>query len=207
MRLSTRDSAPPTIRELLKDGTQAHHARAEASLPLMDEALTLDRYRDILARLLGFYAPLERRLADADWSRIGLDPERRRKSPLLLTDLRALGLGDGEIVALPHCADLPDARSLSDALGCLYVLEGATLGGQLVRRHLAAHLGLGPHNGCAFFAAYGDAVGPMWREYQQRLAVLVDGGAAASEDVVDAARRTFDALTHWLNTPTPLHGV
>ena len=207
MHPSTRDSAPPTIRELLKVGTQAHHARAEASLPLMDEGLTVDRYRQMLARLLGFYAPLERRLAGADWSRIGLDPARRRKSPLLVADLRALALTDAQITALPRCEELPEARSLSDALGCLYVLEGATLGGQLVRRHVAARLGIGPQNGCAFFAAYGDAVGPMWREYQQRLATLVDGGEAAADAVVDAARRTFDALTHWLHTPTSHGGV
>jgi heme oxygenase len=196
---SIRDSAQPTIRELLKHGTQAHHARAEASLPLMDEGLTVERYRRMLARLLGFHAPLEQRLAGADWRRIGLDPARRRKSPLLVADLRALTLTDAQIAALPRCEDLPEARGLSSALGCLYVLEGATLGGQLVRRHVAARLGLGPQNGCAFFAAYGDAVGPMWREYQQRLATLVDGGEAAADEVVDAARQTFDALTRWLD--------
>lgn len=207
MSLSTRDSAPPTIRELLRHGTQAHHARAEARLPLMDEALTVERYRQMLARLLGFYAPLEQRLAGADWSRLALDPERRRKWPLLAADLRALGLTDARIAGLPRCVDLPEARRLPDALGCLYVLEGATLGGQLVRRHVAARLGLGPHNGCAFFAAYGDAVGPMWREYQQRLAILVDGGDVAADEVVDAARRTFDALTRWLEPMTPPHVV
>ncbi len=207
MHPSTRDSVPPTIRELLKVGTQAHHARAEASLPLMDEGLTVDRYRQMLARLLGFYAPLEQRLAGADWSRIGLDPAQRRKSPLLVADLRALALTDAQITALARCEELPEARSLSDALGCLYVLEGATLGGQLVRRHVAARLGLGPQNGCAFFAAYGDAVGPMWREYQQRLATLVDGGEAAADAVVNAARRTFDALTRWLDTPTSDDGA
>ena len=207
MSLSTRDSAPPTIRELLRHGTQAHHARAEARLPLMDEALTVERYRQMLTRLLGFYAPLEQRLAGADWSRIALDPERRRKWPLLVADLRALALTDAQIEALPRCDDLPEARSLADALGCLYVLEGATLGGQLVRRHVAARLGLGPQNGCAFFAAYGDAVGPMWREYQQRLATLVDSGAVEADEVVGAARRTFDALTRWLDAMTPPRGV
>lgn len=207
MHPSTRDSAPVTIRDLLRDGTQAHHARAEASLPLLDEALTVERYRELLARLLGFYAPLEQRLSDASWSRIGLDPARRRKAPLLVADLRALALTDAQIAALPRCGDLPAVRALSDALGCLYVLEGATLGGQLVRRHVAARLGLGPENGCAFFAAYGDTVGPMWREYQQRLAALVEGGDAEAVEVVDAARRTFDALTRWLDTPTPLGGA
>ena len=183
-----------------------HHARAEASMPLMDASLTRERYRQTLAKLLGFYAPLEERLADADWSVIGLDPARRRKSPLLVSDLAALELAPAQIAALPRCHELPDTRTLAGALGCLYVLEGATLGGQLVRRHVAERLGLGPHSGCAFFAAYGDAVGPMWREYQQRLAIVVDLGHAAPGDVVDAARETFDALTRWLDTGAPLGG-
>ena len=175
-------------------------------MPLMDASLTLDRYRQTLAKLLGFYTPLEERLALADWSLIGLDPTRRVKAPLLVSDLASLDLSPEQIAELPRCHDLPDTGSPAGALGCLYVLEGATLGGQLVRRHVAERLGLGPQNGCAFFAAYGDAVGPMWREYQQRLATVVDRGSADPNDVIAAARRTFDALTRWLDTRAPLGG-
>ena len=45
------------------------------------------------------------------------------------------------------------------------MVEGATLGGQLLRRHLAPRLALTPERGLAYFAAYGDAVGPMWRAF------------------------------------------
>jgi heme oxygenase len=207
VRSATRVPAPPTIRDLLREGTRVHHARAEARMPLMDDALTLDGYRETLARLLGFYDPLEARLAGADWRRIGLDPERRRKSQLLVADLQALGVAPARIAGLPRCADLPDARSLAGALGCLYVVEGATLGGQLVRRHVAARLGLGPQEGCAFFTSYGAAVGPMWREYQDRLAIVVEAGDAAADDVVHAARQTFDALTRWLDFTEPAAGT
>jgi heme oxygenase len=195
------------IRDLLREGTRVHHARAEASLPLMDESLTRDRYARALARLLGFYAPLERRLDAVDWAAVGLDWTARRKAPLLAGDLRRLGWNDAALAALPQCDDLPPVDSPSRALGCLYVFEGATLGGQLVRRHLARRLALGPESGAAFFAAYGDAVGPMWRAYQQRLAELVDRGACAPDDVLDAARDTFDALTRWLDRDAAIAGA
>jgi heme oxygenase len=117
------------IRELLREGTRDHHARAEASLPLMDEALSRDRYARALARLLGFYAPLDRRLDALDWEAIGLDWTARRKAPLLADDLRRLGVPMAEIARLPECDDLPTVDSAARALGCLYVLEGATLGG------------------------------------------------------------------------------
>jgi heme oxygenase len=195
------------IRELLKEGTRTHHARAEASLPLMDEALTRERYVHTLARLHGFYAPLEERLARADWSAVPLAWERRRKSPLLADDLRALGWTDGQLARLPRCDRLPDVRTTARLLGCLYVLEGATLGGQLVRRHVARRLGLTPATGLAFFSAYGDAVGPMWREYQDRLAEAVARGACAPDQVVDAARDTFDAFTGWLRDEPAVAGA
>ena len=50
-------------------------------------------------------------------------------------------------------------------MGCLYVLEGATLGGVVIRRHPEQKLRLGPDNGAAFFHAYGPDTGRRWREF------------------------------------------
>jgi heme oxygenase len=60
----------------------------------------------------------------------------------------------------------PLARAnLNFAVGCLYVLEGATLGGQFISRHLAT-LGIGPANGGLFFHGYGAKTGEMWKSFQ-----------------------------------------
>ena len=192
------------IRDLLRDATRAHHARAEASLPLMDPALTRADYARVLEALHGFHAPLEARLAPRPWTTLGLDWDARRKTPLLALDLRALGRTHAEVDALPVCDALPDTSSLARALGCAYVLEGATLGGQLVRRHLAHTLGLGPESGAAYYSAYGDAVGPMWREFVAGLTMAVERDGCPPDDVVAGARDTFDALADWLAATRPV---
>jgi heme oxygenase len=66
---------------------------------------------------------------------------------------------------------------------------------------------MGPESGAGFFAVYGDAVGPMWRAYQTRLAELVEDGACAPDKVLDSARQTFDALTRWLDGDAAIAGA
>jgi heme oxygenase len=41
-------------------------------------------------------------------------------------------------------------------IGTLYVIEGATLGGQVISRHLYRHLGFSANAGARFFNGYGD---------------------------------------------------
>ena len=182
------------ILERLKAETAQHHARAEACLPLFDDGLTLDRYRDTLAAMYGFYRPVEERLAAVAGPWAAQLPGRR-KAHLLARDLRALG--PGLEADLPLCDDLPRLARPADALGCLYVLEGATLGGQLIRRHLGRTLGVGAERGCAFFTSYGDRVGPMWKEFRGWVTSYVAERGEA-DAVVGAAGETFDALTRWL---------
>jgi heme oxygenase len=80
------------------------------------------------------------------------------------------------------------------------VLEGATLGGQLILRHLQRHFAGIPAGGFAFFRAYGEDVGPMWRAFGEALT-----RASSAEDsqlfkgrVVQGAKDTFDAFERWL---------
>ena len=192
------------IHALLKDGTRAQHARAEASLPLLDPALSLADYARVVEALHGFHAPLERRLAAVPWARIGLDWDARRKTPLLARDLRALGRTAADVAALPLCEPLPDVTTHARLLGCAYVLEGATLGGQLVRRHLARSLGLGPATGAAYYHAYGSDVGPMWRAFLGGLTAAVERDGCAPDEMLAGARETFDALADWLARTLPV---
>jgi heme oxygenase len=178
----------------LKTRTRPHHDRIEAALNPMRPGLTPADYTAMLGRLYGFHAAWEA-AAGRHFAGDRRDFfERRRKAHLLDRDLRRLGLGDAELAALPRCDALPGTETFADVLGSVYVLEGATLGGVHIGRHLAATLGVTPADGGAFFASYGDRVGPMWRETQQFLVAL---GAGIEEAVVAAAAATFDALQHW----------
>jgi heme oxygenase len=82
-------------------------------------------------------------------------------------------------------------------LGTAYVLEGATLGGQIITRHLQQELGIQPECGGAFFHSYGASVAPMWREFVE---VLNTYPATEDEQValVASACETFSSLEAWL---------
>lgn len=181
----------------LRQETQASHVALEQGLPLMAPDLSRERYVALLRRFYGFYAPVERRVSayrdPASWPD-GLD---RRKVGLLERDLLCLGHAAGDLSGLPRCPAVPRAPSRAAELGLMYVLEGATLGGQLIQRHVKAVLGLDAACGCAFFASYGRDAGAMWRSFCGVLERELATGPQQDEAVV-AARETFDALRHWL---------
>jgi heme oxygenase len=167
----------------------------------MDPALTPADYRQHLEALHGLYAPLEATLATR---LMGLTPELRMgerwKLPLLAKDLRALGHDATSLARLPHATWLPPLPGVPEALGGLYVLEGATLGGQLILRHLQRHFVGRSVGDFAFFRAYGEEVGPMWRAFGE--VVTRASAAAGSEDfnarAVQGAKDTFDAFESWV---------
>jgi len=164
----------PAILDLLRERTRAAHDRAEEALPLLDPSLDAARYRAILAGFWGFHAALEPCLAAvAELRALGLDPAERRKLPRLEHDLRTLG---ADPMRLPVANAVPEVEGAAAALGCMYVLEGATLGGRVISRHLAAR-GIGPDTGGAFFAGYGRTLEP--HEHRQ-LSVLAAMHAMAT---------------------------
>src|SRR5215467_6457239 len=134
----------------LRQKTLRLHLRLKEEIGLCRRLTSLEDYRRLLERFLGFYGPVESALERHFNRRAGgFDFERRRKVPMLVSDLRALGVKD--LTALPRCAILPALDSAPQAFGCLYALEISTLGWQFVARHLNRSLGVGPGAGCSFF--------------------------------------------------------
>ena len=180
----------------VRASTRALHDRLEARLPLLSPTLALPEYTRLLSAFHGFYRPLEAQL-DPIASRIAsLDWPQRRKTHLLEADLAVLGTATDAVNALSACSRLPTPSDECGTLGCLYVLEGATLGGQISLRALRETLGIDRASGAAFFSSYGDEVGPRWRRFLACLATL------KRADEIDTAARvaaqTFQLLESWL---------
>jgi heme oxygenase len=172
-----------TLRDLLHERTAPDHQALEAT-PVMRTFAggnpSVAEYLDYLARQRRLHAPIERALAG--W----LPPQwidlRLRKASWLLSDLRALGAQGDE----PEAEFAPIA-TWGEALGVLYVLEGGTLGLQVVRKRLQAeHPAL--HAAGRFMLGYGPDTGRHWRGFVQ---VLEELPPAQWPAAVDAARRTF----------------
>jgi heme oxygenase len=185
-----------TRMHLLKQATRSAHDRIERALPLLDRSLTGERYLRVLQSLYGFYAPLEPLCeVEAGPTAAVLELKTRRKAPLLADDLAILGHAHSEIQALPSCRTLPMVTEPSQAIGVLYVLEGATLGGQIISQRLRESLAITAANGGSFFACYGDGRREMWR----RFAAHVDGAPNLDVDTaIAAAIETFESLERWL---------
>ena len=192
-------NAPIHVR--LRRETRSEHDAIEAALNLSSESLTLDDYRRTLQRFYGYYRPLEDAIfAVGGWERGPGDLDGRRKTPSLELDLRTLGVDALE--SLPLCHQLPQIESAASAFGGLYVMEGATLGGQFISRHVQQALGVTLETGGRFFHGYGERTGSMWQTFQKAL----DAFATTQEtqdQVVMTAQQTFRTLRAWfiqLNT-------
>jgi heme oxygenase (biliverdin-IX-beta and delta-forming) len=185
------------LRQQLKRGTAALHRRLEAQLGLIDPTLSLERYRRVLEIFYGFYSPVEASLVPLAAAGPPLAFPLRARSELIEHDLLAMGLSRPELAELPRCVVLPRLSCLEDLAGCLYVLEGACLGGQVIASLLCRRFGVVKGSGASFFV--GDAEGTRAR-WMLVLAWLegVMGAGARSEEIVAAACATFQTLAQWV---------
>ena len=194
------------ILKRLKLATSACHTALEDQLPLMNDDLSLSSYSQFVGRFFSFYAPLESQLmVSPHWRSLAFDYTARQKTPRLMLDLLALGSSSAELAATPRCTNLPGLTTPEDLLGCLYVIEGATLGGRIITRQLHTQLGLTPESGGAFFDGYGAQTGSNWKAFCTMLSNHADLHADENRHaaIVAGANRTFETLTHWL-FPTSL---
>jgi len=180
-----------SLRELLKSETAALHDEIEKSSlmrGLMAEEFTRQDYVVYLRRMRDFYAGIEARLSAVP--RIDEDVpdfDRRMKVNALNADLFAMGdqAGAGD------WKDPFEISDLSQALGVMYVLEGSTLGGQLISRKLRERDFISEKN-LNFFNHYGADVGVYWKKF---VAILENPPRAVEKQrAVEAALRTFRSL-------------
>ncbi|MEO5813761.1 MAG: biliverdin-producing heme oxygenase [Gemmatimonadaceae bacterium] len=184
----------------LKLATEALHARVELAMPTLDELSRRLRYVQCLRDFYALYALWE----PAIWQTPGVadvvtDGAARQKLPLLVRDLKALGqaVTDVPFVVDDASSDLP--ANCAEALGALYVLEGATLGGRVILRHIAGPLDLPLDGGLAFFNGYGARTGPMWTSFGRALEHYSDTGGDVSASIAGATR-CFTAFESWFRS-------
>jgi heme oxygenase len=186
------------VLRLLRTGTAGEHEDVERTLDLLDPALTPARLVTVLERMHGFWRAAEAGLdrwaqqhpADAErlaWA-------RRRRADLFAADLATLGAP-----AAATTPALPPVEGTDEALGRMYVLEGSTLGGTFIDRHLASLPALaGVRIGA--FSPYGEQTGAMWADFRRAARERVAGGGSP-QVMLAAARTTFAALAGWCRPP------
>lgn len=177
----------------LKEATREQHDALENVVDVMNRTFSVADYRTLLRKFYRFYSAVESRMPLEDLKAEGLDIELRRKVPKLERDLLHLDALE-EARAAAEWDDLPELDSTAKAFGAAYVMEGATLGGQVITRHLHEHLGLTPEAGGAFFNSYGKEVGPMWKQFGAAVTAYSERNPEHDEAIVESARQTFDCF-------------
>ncbi len=179
------------ILERLKTETSDAHDRVEAlaaSDRIMNGSLTPEEYQQLILRNYVLHAAYEPMLDEAI-ARNGMDElnyAERKKLSFLERDLQEMGLAIPEVDFAPSFA----AATPEEVFGSMYVMEGSTLGGSVIRRRLVSlpeFAGLPFH----FYGCYGDRTGPMWNAFKTVVAERVQT-ADQEQATVNAAIKTFD---------------
>jgi len=189
----------------LREATHAAHVRINHHpflAGLTKPGFARSKYQDLLQAYYRIYEAIERQIdaftANQD---LDFDYRTRRKLPWLDADLRHLGVDPRSGgLASPAPEGLPALRNAGGLIGTLYAIEGATLGGQVISRHLQSTLGMGADTGARFFNGYGDA--PTTQAYWQgfcQFADTITGNTELVESAQSAAVAVFDLIERQLN--------
>ena len=180
----------------LKQSTQAIHKDLEAAVNLPHSLHSVGDYRNLLERFHILYAlyEVEMRALATELSPWLPDIAERMRTESLCHDLRRLGDEPSSLAA----PDVPRVRSVAQAWGCLYVLEGSTLGGQIISRHLA-DLAFIPSNARSFFAGYGSRVGEMWTKFKTAVEGYSQANPQDDDAIVASAVETFQTFYQQLS--------
>jgi len=179
--------------DYLKQATRSDHEATESTVSLMDPALKLSDYVEVLQRMYGAVRAWD------DWSATHVPAalasllKGRHRSPLIESDLIVLNAEipatrSGDSASLAAYLEGDEGQRAAAFLGAMYVIEGSTLGGQYIARHAEQTLHLAPGQGDAYFRGYGDRTGSMWRDFK---AVLAEVPEIHTALVVESAKKMF----------------
>jgi len=176
-----------SLSNIIKASTKANHQELEKEVVLRLKAMTGPAdYAALLQYFYTYFSQIEAHLAPFITANVLPDMQERRKSALILQDIRDLG-GDVQQVAPVSLPEVTDALS---AMSALYVLEGSTLGGSVIVGMLEKR---GISTGISFFSGYGAATMSRWQTFVAALNQLPQ----STEDMdraVNTVRETFDCF-------------
>jgi heme oxygenase len=180
----------------LRQETALEHRAVEDALPLMREDLRLEQYTACLQRIYGFVSAWEQSSTSSAPAWMLESLLVRSRLSLLERDLRCFKLR----VPQDCSAKLPIFASVASLFGGMYVMEGSTLGGQLIARHVETVLHLEKGRGNCYFRGHGEQTGSMWQEFCLMLKATIPD--ENTELVVDSAKRMFVAYGEWMAQPS-----
>lgn len=184
--------APMPMTVMLRTATAAIHQSLEKNermQKLLNGSLSKSAYVALLQGLHSFHQPLEAIFDQlAFWQQYDFAIASRHKAAWLEEDLQYFNTTT--LPALSHL-DLPRWQMAEQLIGCLYVVEGATLGAMVINKLLHKHYGYAAKTGARFYAGYGVDT----RAYWEHTSALINHVAATpgfdTDECIRAAHHAF----------------
>lgn len=190
---------PPITKEEhflahLRQATAAQHKQLEAtniSANLLRADVSKEMYMNYLAHMQGVIAFAEQQVYPT-LAHLFADMPSRQKLAAINSDMDVLA----QQVPLPQSKPLNSGmkdRGVATAMGYMYVIEGSTLGGRILLKHIKNTLGYDEQAGARFFSGYGAETGTLWKSF---LAVLTSYAVreGQEEEVIKGANQAFAAI-------------
>jgi heme oxygenase len=177
----------------LRENTETLRQELEQILiPRIKQTNTQAAYISLLQLFYGYYYPLEQHIAAHLDTTFPGGFEQRRKAPLLLQDLAVIN--GSTVEPPPLCTDIPEITDAGQALGALYVLEGFTLGEQVISQIL--HNVPDVSKALTFFEGYGTNTQTMWDSFAHYLDGY-NGTDVQKARLIQSAADTFLKFKLW----------
>jgi heme oxygenase len=178
-----------TVHSRLKLATADLHAEVEITLDLYKITQSAAAYSETLGIIYLVFDLAYEELASIDFRPLKIDlGSIGRRRDWLAADLRALA------TALPAPQSLGfELPTSGHGFGCLYVLEGSALGGQVISKRVKQALGLGPATGGAYFHGLGRQTASHWSDFLTTLNTI-PANSAMGADAEAGATATFLAF-------------
>jgi heme oxygenase len=184
----------------LRKATQPMHTKLEESrlsVNLMKGDVSKTEYADYLVYMSDVIAyhefftyPVVEHLFD--------DMSARHKLPMINNDIEVLRQQGVTITPNnEYRINTLLPLSIARALGYMYVIEGSTLGGRMILKHIKTALGFDEQNGAHFFAGYGNETGKRWNKF---IAIFANYAVIEScqQEIITAATDAFESIqTHF----------
>lgn len=184
----------------LKNDTKAAHVRVEKVMVKELKAInSLEDYGKLLERLFLFYNPLESKVHQYIDQAILPDIEKRKHTQWILNDLKALDY----TINTSTESKTQQITSTAYAVGVLYVMEGSTMGGQIISKMLKKQLGA--NTSTYYFDSYSDETMDMWLSFKNSIAQYETH--LDKEEVFKGANETFSSLKEWLELTSILENI
>ena len=189
------------LRDQLRHETRQEHHDLENALDLFSAQFNVTDYRNLLLKFSIFHVAFDAYLAVQGHEGISAATfylEGRSKKNGLAQDLDFMGIDNAADIRKLSYDDFTILLPTPEHIwGAIYVIEGSTLGGEILAKHFTKVLGLSPEAGLRFFSAYGSETKAKWNEMLRQLEALAKQDLRHA-NIIIGAKKTFGLLKQHL---------